>query len=295
LVGPLSNLRNPAIVRWFWSNGRSASSSRPLRSPDSARGGPAAKEQNVAPEPPPANGDTEVKDYSLTQPERVADIVTGELEKAETVIDQISANVKNDVSLHDRFSRVYHENSWWDSETRSGPGSRMDSPCVGAAISALMTVRELINFVSINDIPCGDFNWMHLCLQNMPDIRYRGFDIVPMLVEENQNKYPRYEFSALDITSAVPPHADLIFSKDFFNHLLYEDISKALKNMKQSSCQYLLATNNFGVMNEELSANIGGLSRHLDLCAPPFNLSQPLWNTHYLGLWKLPDIEIKDR
>jgi trans-aconitate methyltransferase len=153
-------------------------------------------------------------------------------------------------------------------------------------------VKEQVDFMSINDIPCGDFNWIEAFLQSVPDVRYRGFDIVPRLIEQNKTLYPYYEFDTLDITSASPPRADLIFSKDLFNHLLYEDITKALVNMKQSESSYLLASNNFHCANEELAQNCGNCSRYLDLCAEPFKLPSPIWQTDYVGLWKLSDVEI---
>ena len=194
--------------------------------------------------------------------------------------------------LVDRFTQVFEENLWGDSETVSGLGSKKDSTSVTAAVSALEVAKEKVSFMSINDIPCGDFNWIDAFLRNVPGICYRGFDIVPTLIQKNKMLYPDYEFHFLDITSESPPRADLILSKDFFNHLTYEDVKRALANMKKSQSGYLLASNNFDFVNEELPANVGSSSRHLDLCAEPFNLPLPIWRTHYMALWKLSDIEV---
>ena len=194
--------------------------------------------------------------------------------------------------LVDRFTQVFEENLWGDSETVSGLGSKKDSTSVTAAVSALEVAKEKVSFMSINDIPCGDFNWINAFLRNVPGICYRGFDIVPTLIQKNKMLYPDYEFHFLDITSESPPRADLILSKDFFNHLTYEDVKRALANMKKSQSGYLLASNNFDFVNEELPANVGSSSRHLDLCAEPFNLPLPIWRTHYMALWKLSDIEV---
>ncbi len=161
------------------------------------------------------------------------------------------------------------------------------------AISALKVVKKIINFKSVHDIPCGDFNWMSAFLDYAPDVNYRGFDIVPTLIEKNQRLYPKYAFSALDITSKSPPPADLIFSKDFFNHLTYVDIKNALLNMKKSNSGYILSTNNFGFTNAELHETNPGASRYLDLCVEPFNLPPPIWKAdNYLGLWRLSDIKL---
>lgn len=203
----------------------------------------------------------------------------------------LAARMEANQALVDRFSRVFQENIWGDSESVSGFGSRRDSNSVVLAISALRTVKEQIGFVSLNDVPCGDFNWIGTFLEDNPEIRYRGFDIVPGLIQQNRMLHPSYEFDLLDITSSLPPIADLIFSKDLFNHLTFIDIRKALSNMKKSGSRYLLATNNFGFKNDELVADPGA-SRYLDLCAPPLDLDAPTWHTHYFGLWELSCITV---
>jgi hypothetical protein len=222
---------------------------------------------------------------------RVETIVARELEKHERVLPAEPSS-KDEMTLYDRFGQVFHQNLWLDPETTSGPGSRKDSHSVSKALAALAIIKEQINFTSINDIPCGDFNWIDQFLKNAPDVIYKGFDIVPMMIEKNRALHSSHEFATLDITATPPPYADLIFSKDLFNHLLYTDIRKALMNMKKSMSRYLLATNNFGFVNEELYANSGTASRYLDLCSIPLNLPLPIWNTDYLGLWKLSDIEM---
>jgi len=211
--------------------------------------------------------------------ERVEAIVARELEKREVGIDRVlptKQSPKDATILGDRFTQVFQENLWLDGETVSGPGSRKDSHSVIAAISALGIVKEKVNFTSINDIPCGDFNWIEGFLKCVPDVRYRGFDVVSLLIERNRVMHPCYEFDTLDITLTPPPYADLIFSKDFFNHLLYIDIRRAIINMKRSTSTYLLASNNFGFENEELRENIGACSRYFDLCSKPFSLP-PRW------------------
>ena len=229
-------------------------------------------------------------------PGRVEAIIDREIpQRMATMLGRVlhSKDLSNaNKDLVDRFTQVFEENLWGDSETVSGWGSRKDSTSVTAAISALEIAKEKINFMSINDIPCGDFNWIDEYLRNVPEIRYRGFDIVSALIQKNRMLHPGYEFEFLDITSAPPPRADLILSKDFFNHLTYEDVNKSLANMKKSRSGYLLASNNFDFVNEELHANAGNASRHLDLCAEPFNLPVPIWRTHYMALWKFSDIEV---
>ena len=192
--------------------------------------------------------------------------------------------------LAERFRAVFSKNVWADAETRSGPGSRRDSGSVADALSSLNFVKDNLGYTSISDIPCGDFNWMGEFLEAHPDICYCGFDIVLEMIDQNRKTFPTYRFEVLDITSSTPSRADLIFSKDLFNHLKFSDVRKALINMKRSGSTYLLASNNFGRANDELSEDNYGASRFFDLCAEPFNLPSPIWNTRYMGLWKLSEI-----
>jgi hypothetical protein len=189
-----------------------------------------------------------------------------------------------------RFSAVYHNNMWKDDESRSGPGSRRGSPCVVASIEALKMACDLHAIRSVADIPCGDFNWMGDFIRSRPGLAYSGHDIVPKLIEANRARNPGVAFGVLDVTSTVPPRVDLIFCKDMLNHLTYSDVRKALTNMKASGSIWLLASNNFGQVNIELPKNRGGMSRLLDICETPLSYGRPVWNTHYLGLWRLADM-----
>jgi hypothetical protein len=72
-------------------------------------------------------------------------------------------DISNDspINLQRRFSKVYEQNLWGDSESRSGPGSRRDSGQAVHAISVLNRLCSEHGISSISDIPCGDFNWFH--------------------------------------------------------------------------------------------------------------------------------------
>jgi hypothetical protein len=226
---------------------------------------------------------------------RVEAIIGRELSRRiEAAIDRTrrASSEANDRVLRDRFTRVFYQNLWGDSESVSGPGSRRDSDSVLLAIRALKLAKENVDFMSISDIPCGDFNWMETFLRAVPEVRYRGFDIVPALIERNRILHSDYEFDVLDITAAPPPSADLIFSKDLLNHLTYDDIRAALINMQRSNSMYLLVTNNFGHPNTELSENLGNSSRYFDLCDKPFNFPAPIWRDDYIGLWRSSDISL---
>lgn len=189
------------------------------------------------------------------------------------------------------FTRYYDKNHWGDSESRSGPGSRTDSPSVGHAIRILSEVAAKYDIRNIADIPCGDFNWIGTFLQSHPELGYIGFDIVAKLIECNRRRFPSREFARLDVVASIPPKVDLIFCKDLINHLEYREIIQAITNMRQSGSTYLLATNNFGYKNTGLIRMRHISSRHVDLTLAPFNYTVPIWHDHYLALWRLPEME----
>jgi hypothetical protein len=198
---------------------------------------------------------------------------------------------RTDLTLRGRFARYYETNYWRDPESRSGPGSRRDSGQVTDALAALAMMVCEHDVRSVADIPCGDFNWMPLFLEAWPSVDYQGFDIVPAVVADNRARHPGRRFAVLDVTREVPPRVDLIFCKDLLNHLCHEDVRAALANMRRSGSRFLLASNNFGVENVELPRLGRTNSRHLDITAPPFSCARPIWNTHYLGLWRLSELQ----
>jgi hypothetical protein len=191
------------------------------------------------------------------------------------------------------FTRYYDKNHWADPESRSGPGSRQNSPQVRHALLTLSAITEQYGIRTLADIPCGDFNWIGTYLSAWPSVEYTGFDIVAKLVKQNQMTFPDRQFARLDIVVEVPPPSDLIFCKDLLNHLETAEIVQAIANMRRSGSKYLLASNNFGYVNEEMKRSRYDSSRHVDLTAAPFHYPQPTWHDHYLGLWRLADMERK--
>jgi hypothetical protein len=193
-------------------------------------------------------------------------------------------------TLRSRFTTVYDQGLWGVSETRSGFGSEKGSQWVTIAAEAIRKAVSEHGVRSIDDIPCGDFNWMPDVLAGLGPVRYIGFDIVFDALARNKERFPQYEFRVLDITAKVPPAADLIFCKDLLNHLTDADVKRAIANMRRSGSKFLLASNNPGFENTPLPETPGG-SRHLDITAPPFHLPPPLWSVaDYMSLWRLADL-----
>lgn len=193
-------------------------------------------------------------------------------------------------ALQARFTEVYAENLWGSSESRSGGGSVRGSAWVTIAEQALAKAVHEHGVRSLNDIPCGDFNWMPDVLARLGGVRYIGFDIVHTALARNKDRHPEHEFRLLDVTTHTPPAADLIFCKDLLNHLTDADVKRAIANMQRSGSKFLLASNNPGFENIPLPETPGA-SRHLDITAPPFNFRPPLWTVEgYLSFWRLADM-----
>lgn len=128
-------------------------------------------------------------------------------------------------------------------------------------------------------------------LQQHPEIKYAGYDIVDELVAQNRRTQADRIFRVLDVTTQIPPYADLLFSKDLVNHLLERDVWSALANMIRSGATYLMITSNADPLpNEELSENVAGASRPLNLQIAPYNFPPPLYDDGYLAMWRTKDL-----
>jgi len=196
------------------------------------------------------------------------------------------------------FTQIYRENKWEDKDSVSGPGSNLRQTQVVRRILPLLI--EELNCKSLLDVPCGDFFWMKMVEM---DIEYIGGDIVSDLTNNNQKKYgsrsKNRRFIPLDIIRDKLPKADLVLCRDCLVHLSYSDIFRALKNIKDSGCTYLLTTTSVEKdRNEDIPT---GIWRPVNLQLPPFNLPTPmkLIDEEYptdnrrdknLGLWKTVDI-----
>ena len=190
-------------------------------------------------------------------------------------------------ALEARFTEVYEKALWGDDETRSGWGSKRESGHVQAALAYLNEIIPARGVRSVADIPCGDFNWQPLLLERWPGLDYAGYDIVRSLIADVRRKHPAVRFAVLDVTKQVPPRADLILCKDLLNHLTYDDIRRALANMKRSGAMWLLASNDFTHASNEDVIDAGNNHRPVDICKPPLHAPPPEWSTHYMGLWRL--------
>ena len=208
------------------------------------------------------------------------------------------------------FSEIY--NNWGFGgypDSRSGPGSTL-----GETDNIRKEIRNLIDRFKIKtvvDLPCGDFNWMKEIVYGFE--HYMGCDIVPEVIVANK-KYSNeiIEFREFDLTGDEPiPEADLLIVRDVIGHLPLEMGKKALQNILNSKCKYLLSTTWYNKNDLEYYKKHSG-NREVDtgrfypvcLLSEPFNLPSPEFyieeapvvdeydsgNRKGLGFWDLTKI-----
>ncbi len=200
-------------------------------------------------------------------------------------------------SVKQVFEEIYEANHWRDDQSKSGTGSNLTQ--TQQASSIVESIIKEFNCKSMLDIPCGDFNWMKDV--TLGDCKYYGADIVDALVTKNQIFFGdgHHTFFCADLTCSELPKVDLIFCRDCLVHLSYENIVKALTNIKRSGNTYLLTTTFPNHSNFEI---VTGNWRPLNLQSNPFDFPSPLkifnekctedprYNDKSLALWRIKDL-----
>lgn len=203
-------------------------------------------------------------------------------------------------SAKEIFTEIYRRNEWGDSDSVSGTGSNLkETQKIRAELPKLF--REL-EIRSLLDIPCGDFFWMRTV--DLGEIRYMGADIVSDLVVANQEKYggPLRKFLHLDLLTEDLPQVDLVLCRECFVHFSFEDIFKALRNIRRSGSTYLLMTH---YPTRRLNVDIPtGLWRTLNFEISPFHFPPPKRiinegssagrGDKSLALWNISDLPIPE-
>lgn len=179
------------------------------------------------------------------------------------------------------FDRVYTNNFWGSSQSRSGLGSEKDFTAPYAEALAKMVHDR--RFRRILDAPCGDLNWM-ADLVKKHGWDYRGGDVSALVVKQVQERHPGLAVQTFDICESPFPDADVWHCRDCLFHLPFADIRKVFANFSRSRIPYaLLTTHRARLLHRNLDVSIGGF-RYLDLQRAPFNLPAA---EEYLADYKL--------
>lgn len=211
---------------------------------------------------------------------------------------QRAAELKH-LDLRARFARIYETNLWGSEASVSGSGSVHEQT---AAIRAKLPVLlSELKVRSMLDIPCGDFGWMREL--DLSLISYTGADIVPDLITRHQREFSTTgrNFVVLDLTHDRLPAVDLVFCRDCLVHLSFQNIWKAISNLKESGSRWLLTTtfsdNQHNADIEDGDWRLLNLERSPFCFPPPVALLREECTEHEgayadksLGLWAIADL-----
>lgn len=193
--------------------------------------------------------------------------------------------------MDEAFRQIYRDNAWNGRHTRSGPGSgpRATERLAGWIVDTV----ERLGVSSVLDAGCGEGSWF-------PDIPadYVGVDIVPEAIERARELHPDRSYFVGDVRTDVMPYADLVFTRDYMQHLSVDDGLQVIANVRPTA-RYLVASTYMGGVNEDPDSSWHAYA--VDLMAPPFDMGKPLDDfpdgfgedgelrdpRKFMGLWKL--------
>ena len=205
-----------------------------------------------------------------------------------------------DKSMPETFKTIFENNYWKGKESICGETSGIEQTRVIRDFLQKVCKKYEIN--TILDIPCGDFVWMNEV--DLNGITYIGADIVPEMIQSNQEKYARekVDFKVLDITSDALPASDLIICRDCLVHLSFNDIHKAIRNIINSGSKFLLCTS--FIENRFNYDIVCGDWRTLNMQKAPFRFPEPLdvcnehcmidagiYNDKAICLWRISELK----
>lgn len=202
-----------------------------------------------------------------------------------------------DSSNEQIFTHIYDHNKWGHGDTRSGKGSGLDQTL--ELREEFPGLLKQLHITSLLDIPCGDFFWMKDL--ELPVQQYIGADIVASMTEENARRYGNdsRSFQQLDLIHDSLPKTDAILCRECLVHLCFDDILKAISNIKSSGATYLLTTHfPERKSNTDIST---GKHRPLNMQLAPFGWPAPLMEIveasasarkgkKCLSVWKISDL-----
>jgi 2-polyprenyl-3-methyl-5-hydroxy-6-metoxy-1,4-benzoquinol methylase len=173
--------------------------------------------------------------------------------------------------LAQRFGAAFDHGIWNDKESVSGPGSTLHY--TSDLRSTLPGLIRALGCKSMLDAPCGDFNWMKEV--DLNGIDYTGFDIVPALIANHQEKYPQHHFALKDITQDAFPKVDFVLCRDVLFHLSNNNIVRVLENFVRSGSEWLATSHYFQATTMEDVPSDPTTFRLVNLTVAPFHFEQP--------------------
>ena len=141
-------------------------------------------------------------------------------------------------------------------------------------------------------------SWMKFVINDLK-IDYIGGDIVPELVNKNNQNFEKLKFIEFDIINSTDyPKVELIHIKDCLFHFSFKDIVRVINSLKKSNIKKMLLTSHKSKILKNLDIQTGDF-RYLDLEKKPFNFPKPKKRVKdfkfgefpkYVNLWNIDEI-----
>ena len=182
---------------------------------------------------------------------------------------------ENDI-IKNMFVNTYVKNIWGSNESRSGVGSTL--PYTENFRKYLVETINNNEIKEIFDCSSGDWNWMKEIYKELPDtVNYIGNDIVPQLIESNNQKYgsDRFKFVCNDMLTQLKTYSDksidLVLCRHTLEHLPLQYCIGVVTEIKRVSKRAIITSSNneYNISNTELDVN-GHNSRQINLDMSPF-------------------------
>lgn len=176
----------------------------------------------------------------------------------------------------------------------SGPGSIPGSNQTNNIIKHLDIFIKYNKIKSILDMPCGDFSWMSKLIQMNSNVLYTGYDIVKEMIDLNNKRFSsdKIKFFVKDIVEEKSfDDFDFVFVRDFFIHIMNDDIIKILNVIKKSKIKFFACSSSANInFNKDV---IIGRYRQLNIEIKPFYLDKIFLkiseglDDRYINIYKL--------
>jgi SAM-dependent methyltransferase len=172
------------------------------------------------------------------------------------------------------FEKIYRDADWGTNTSgigNSGTGSTLQATDLYRRY--LETFIKDNGIKSVVDAGCGDWEFSQKI--DWTGIDYKGFDIVPKVVEIDKQRFAKktIQFFVGNIVEDDLPAADLLISKHVLQHLPNADVKKFLTK-QLGKYKHVLLTN--GVDPQYLSALNKDIKpgdyREIDITRPPFDI-----------------------
>jgi len=237
--------------------------------------------------------DNNLEEYEIKSKKVLERFNTDNMDVVEQYDILLENLLKKKLTIEDRFNKVYSNNKWGNSESRSGFGSTLKSTEIIREELPILFKKYKIN--RLIDTSCGDFNWMKEIVHTLD--YYKGIDIVKTLVDKNNENFSsdkiKFEYgNILDNFDNNDDNFDMILCRDTLVHLNFEDVKKILNNFKKSGIKYLLMTHYTELdknipFYEKIENILYGMWHPINFTIEPFNLEQPIEIIKELEYYKL--------